>query len=409
MDTPTLGAPGTALFWMGPELARGGHFKGQFALFPDIEARVARAVGLYVNQALHPAATLLAALHPRAVEYLEQAPILAMAATFGGKIEKKQERAYVAMNFAPLMDRGVKLRDLMATYRVAYQLRAVSGNAIRPGAWPVLKRISELVDPSSIAQAIPADPKKHMFWLNDLTDLWNILERRLQFRAELHGPILRWAMFAIARAEKGKRFPKDDVYRDLPARGPHTATAGEIADFLIAEHTRFNPRWTWERMIQETRDWHEAIANANLDTVDDGRMDVEIDYGRTFPAEIEVDGFQFHALRSLRALIIEGRTMHHCVSSYYPDVVAGRCRIYSVRKDGKRIATVEFLAFPAARAVQVKGPCNISPGEAVHKAADRLAKGLNRQLPSFEGPPIYVLKDDDAHTAPITDFREDRQ
>lgn len=392
-DTPALGAPGSALFWMGPELARAGRLKGQFALFPDIEARVARAVRLYVNQALHPAATLLAALHPRAVEYLEQAPILALAATYGGKIEKKQERAYVAMNFAPMMERGVKLRDLLATYRVAYQLRAVSGNAIRPGAWSLLKRITELVDPSSIAQAIPADPTKHMFWLNDLVELWNVLERRLQHRADLHGPILRWAMFAIARAEKGKRFPKDDVFRDLPAIRPDAATPGEIADFLIAEQARFNPRWSWERMIQETRDWHEAIQNAKLDTVDDGRMDVEIDYGRAFPVELEVDGFQFHALRSLRALIIEGRAMHHCVSSYYPDVVSGRCRIYSIRKDGKRLATAEFLAFPAARAVQVKGPCNINPGEAVRHAADRFANGLNKAVPDAAVAALYALKD----------------
>src|SRR3546814_1352876 len=79
------GMPKSALQLMAPELARGGYLngqlKGQVALFPEIEARVARAVGLYVNQALHPAATLIAALHPRAVEYLEQAPILALAAT----------------------------------------------------------------------------------------------------------------------------------------------------------------------------------------------------------------------------------------------------------------------------------------------------------------------------------------
>src|SRR3546814_12216963 len=111
------------------------------------------------------------------------------------------------MNFTPMMERGVKLRDLMATYRVAYQLRAVSGNAIRPGAWPLLKRITELVDPSSIAQAVPADPTNHMFWLNDLVELWNILERRLQFRADLHGPILPSALFATPAPYTAQRPP----------------------------------------------------------------------------------------------------------------------------------------------------------------------------------------------------------
>src|SRR3546814_15412951 len=83
-----------------------------------------------------------------------------------------------------------------------------------------------------------------------LVELWNILERRLQFRADLHGPILRWAMFAIARAEKGKRFPKDKVFGGLPAIDADTATPGEIEDFLIAEHARFNPRWLWGRIAR---------------------------------------------------------------------------------------------------------------------------------------------------------------
>lgn len=369
----------SALQWMGPELARGGHLKGQFALFPEIEARVARAVGLYVNQAMHPAATLLAAIHPRAVEYLEQAPVLTIAATYGARIEKKQERAFVAMNFTPLMERGAKLRDVMATYRMAVPLRAVSGNAIRPGVWPVLKAISELVDPSSIAQAIPTDPTKHMFWLGDVADLWDVFDRRWNRVAEdsYRADVLRWAMLAVSRAETGKRFVQRNIYDRADV-----ATAHEVADFLIAERARFNARWTWERMIQETRDWHEAIQNAKLDKIDDGRLDAEIDYGR-FPVEHEAEGFTFHALRSLRALIIEGRAMHHCVSSYYPDVVNGRCRIYSIRKDGRRVATAEYLAFPAARAVQIKGPCNAGVSDAVRKAADAMAAGLTAHRSIF--------------------------
>src|SRR3546814_14905353 len=85
-------------------------------------------------------------------------------------------------------------------------------------------------------------------------------------------------MFAIARAEKGKRFPKDKVWGGLPAIDPDTATPGEIADFLIAEPARFHPRSSWERMINETRHSHEAITNPKPPAPAAGRQAATRDY-----------------------------------------------------------------------------------------------------------------------------------
>jgi hypothetical protein len=44
--------------------------------------------------------------------------------------------------------------------------------------------------------------------------------------------------------------------------------------------------------------------------------------------------------------------MHHCVASYWQSVVDGKWRIYSIRENGKRIATLEVTGRP----IQHKGP-----------------------------------------------------
>lgn len=347
----------TPLQWLGPELARSGLIRND----DWIEDHVQRAVALFPNQGLHVAATLLASLHPRAIDYLEQAPVLALAASFGVKLDRKRDRAYVAMNFLPVVNDGRRLRDAMAAFRVAYPLRAVSGNALRPGVWNVLQAITKLVDPSSISQAIPSEPTKHLHWLGGLEALWATLNRR----GVSDPSMLRWAMLALSR-------------RNL-LEYAHGTDPAQIADFLICNRETFNPRWTWERIVRETAQWHEALANAQIDQINDGKYDAEVDYG-LFPDEASVGGYEFHALRSLRALIVEGKAMHHCVASYYRDIQSGRCRIYSVRKDGRRVATAEVSAHPTIRIAQLKGVCNAAPAKAVRAASDRFVKNLPHRL-----------------------------
>lgn len=350
------------LQWMAPDLVRAGLIRNE----AYIEPNTARAVKLFPNQGMHAAVTLLAALHPRAIEYLEQAPVLALAASFGARANSRRDRAYIAMNFGPVMDRGAKLKDVLKTFRIAYPLRAISANAIRPGVWGVIQAISRLVDPSTIAQAIPAEPTRHMYWLAVLDALWAVLQRRRPDE-RINAPILRWAMLALSRAENH--------------RMTSALATTEIADFLICNSDHWNTRWTWDRLADETLAWHEALANAQVDAINDARYDQDVDYGR-FPTELTIDGFEFVALRSLRALIVEGRAMHHCVASYYPDVLSGRARIYSIRKDGARLATVEMCPWADATAgiAQLKGFANADPRADVAKAARQAATEITKRL-----------------------------
>jgi hypothetical protein len=80
-----------------------------------------------------------------------------------------------------------------------------------------------------------------------------------------------------------------------------------------------------------------------------------------------IDGVEFVHLNSAFALQEEGSAMHHCVGSYSDYIRMGRMVIFSVRKDGKRIATLSYSESARMRdeglllfweTHQFLGPCN---------------------------------------------------
>ncbi|MGI9423254.1 MAG: PcfJ domain-containing protein [Hyphomicrobiaceae bacterium] len=73
-----------------------------------------------------------------------------------------------------------------------------------------------------------------------------------------------------------------------------------------------------------------------------------------------------------RELIEEGEAMDHCVATYASAVAQGQCRIYSVRRGGRRIATLE-LRWPNHRRDQpvinqLLGPSNVCVDRDVYLA-----------------------------------------
>jgi hypothetical protein len=93
----------------------------------------------------------------------------------------------------------------------------------------------------------------------------------------------------------------------------------------------------------------------------------------TWFKERKSHGYRFLPLRSAAELQEEGERMKHCVATYAGRVAAGTCLIYSVRRGGKRVATMEIAPAPGqaltAGIVQVKGLRNASPGTDVLRAA----------------------------------------
>ncbi len=81
-----------------------------------------------------------------------------------------------------------------------------------------------------------------------------------------------------------------------------------------------------------------------------------------------------------RALLWEGRKMRHCVATYANAVARGRCSIWTVRKNGRRVLTVEVRNSTRA-IVQVKGHCNRSPSDPERDVLDLWARTADLVAP----------------------------
>ncbi|MCP4807105.1 MAG: hypothetical protein GY884_17305 [Proteobacteria bacterium] len=84
------------------------------------------------------------------------------------------------------------------------------------------------------------------------------------------------------------------------------------------------------------------------------------------------------------ALVDEGRALKHCVYSYAGAIERGRCSIWSLRRAGARLVTLEVHS-ATGRIVQARGSCNRDPDDAesamIRRWAD--AAGLTVSLPGW--------------------------
>lgn len=324
----------------------------EYDLFPnanahELQARslYARIRKLYSNTSVHLCAHAMASTHPRAIEYLEQAPALVAIAAFSwnGRYGFPRGSRFIKLmagQFGARVERGVTLKEMFRSYAVPYPMRKLTGRAVAPRFVVLLKTLSRM-DPSPLAQAIPP-PRLQRMWLNQLRDFKGI-------RLGVPDKVMHWAAVEISKA--------------LTAGG-YVGDAKDMGDMLFSARGRsLNPAWSWATAGRQMVDWHTELAKQQ-DTADFvkrhglGFTDL-IDYGH-FPDQLRIGDHDFIALRSGEALWLEGAAMRHCVSSYVNLVVKGKSRIYSVRRDGKRVATLELDRQTESTfgISQLKGPCN---------------------------------------------------
>jgi len=124
-----------------------------------------------------------------------------------------------------------------------------------------------------------------------------------------------------------------------------------MVDFVCAHADTFNPRWTLKRARTNEQKWHAELAMAEVVEDTGASPDTVIDY-TPLPLHWKYGDLTFVALQTGKALCAEGAAMHHCVASYWQNVVNGRSRIYSILENGRRVATLEVTG----RLTQYKGP-----------------------------------------------------
>lgn len=282
---------------------------------PNAEA----AARMFNGSGVKAMAAIMAAAHPYAIDYIQQAPVLVLAVANGEANPKR--RHLILTQWKAIMDRGEKLKRILAFWGLPQPMRQLRGRPLNFARWRNVKILARDVSASSLAQIIP--PKnQERWWL--VMDNWidNFRQRNLRDANIFPIPHLDWI---------GRMAPHSDL-RVTPGR------AADMADFVFANIGTFDPRVTWEQAQAAETAWHAKLAKLN------GTDKVVIDPD-PLPRRWTYGEFEFVALCSEAELVEEGRRMHHCVggAGYWSMVKQGMARIVSVRLGQKHFATVEVL------------------------------------------------------------------
>lgn len=301
------------------------------------------AASLYPNQGLHSNAEFISSLHPRAIEYLQQAPVIALC--FGAKANTRADRLYIASRLGGPITRGDKLRAVMDAVPMAYPLRKISATILAPRDQTTMRTLGG-IPPSTLSQIIPMKSGPQRRWLGNIAAWRERLRKR-------HCHTMQ---------------SMDWLARQLSLASPERNEVEDVADFFVANRSVDMSRWCWDRAMAETVLWHDRLAaEQGLGSLPGAiQPETQIDYS-DWPSHFEHDGFEFFKLQTPSMLMEEGRRMRHCVASYIGDVLNGKTSIFSMRSDMRRIATVQV---EGRRAVQIRGFANKMPSAYVSRAVD---------------------------------------
>jgi hypothetical protein len=308
-------------------------------------AAAERARRLFKAVEMQEAAIFAATVHERAIDYLEQAPVLALCVLPPAPARKadRSARLYSAYRMDMLCQRGARLKDVMAAYGLPMPLRKLKPKALSFGDEDAIRALAQ-VQPSALSQAIPNSIAAQRKWLSAVRE-WRRLWRGIK-SADRWSSWHPWAFVQMARY------------------GIHARAVSSVADFAFRGDVPLNLSWEWPRAVAAAEDWHDRLSAGDAKAKYGVIAEQIIDLG-DHPDHAVAGDFEFIALRTPIAIHAEGSAMRHCVASYVTSVVAGSCSIVSIRRDEQRIATMELRD---GRIAQLKGRFNVQP-EPVTRAA----------------------------------------
>jgi hypothetical protein len=309
---------------------------------------------------LRIASVLVAISHPYAIDYLRQAPVIALAVSGGDDLSDPRLRKEIVGKLGPIFRKGLRLRDFMNEFALAYPLRWLQAGAFAGSRkdYDTIIRLSNCLSSTALAQIIPRnDFYAQAYWLLALKH-WT---DRLEERQLCNDVLFRWAARAIAQK-----------LATLQARGSSLAIRCDIstvADFAAERPSMFKECWSFSRAVQEAQSWRRGRMDG-FDT--DATLAARVGPSRdvsdkaSLPNRIIHRGYELVAVRSAEELLADGRAMGHCVASYGWRVFHGQSRIYSIRKGGIRLATLELV-----RVIRTQSHlCAVNPTQSPSHAFD---------------------------------------
>jgi PcfJ-like protein len=301
----------------------------------------------------------------RALQVTDTFPVLALALysdhwrlnefNFGNVESYKAAEADFAARkkaAADLVERGARLRDVAATMDLTMALRR-----IKPGAAHVANRFVRTHP--DLLHFMPEALPRSRNWLR----------------------LVRWADHKVSSdyaewvARHAAQIPGglDQVYSrindlaDWVRAGTTTETSGRLP-----RGTQFMPSMSLKTMTKLSADWHEAVAR----DMSGPQFAFPVPW---YPAA-EIDGYEILPIDSSAELYREGAAMHHCAGTYGDAVKHGAIYIYSIRQNGKRLATLELVRTDkGAASNQLRGPCNTQPPKKIVSTVQRWLRAPGAQ------------------------------
>lgn len=302
-----------------------------------------------------------------------------------------------------LASRHARLADLAVSFPGLLVALAVPRLGFRPAA-----AISAVVDGKPLAQvaalaavplwlrklppeafhgALPSLPEGDLF----RRQIGNHLPKRARHAREwlghvahafavAHEPYALWIANVLAREGK---LPRPFCIERIGVWAWHSLHEGGASALL---EKRWSPAMDWRTASELSRRWIDAVeCHCTLAQFPAAQPWLKAD---------GVDGFEFIHLQSFAELVEEGQAMQHCVGTYGDEFATGQHQFWSVRRDGKRVATVALSASAGDNLVHVSEIRGFQNGLVQREAAFAVRRWLNSHglevLFREPAPPLHV-------------------
>lgn len=188
---------------------------------------------------------------------------------------------------------------------------------------------------------------------------------------------------AIFEAERNKQVPllaiflKAIVAKEIPATSYMRWQL--VFDYVFRSADRPSmEKTTWASLWRKQERWHRDIFQAQMAARANG---FEYQEWNPLVGHIEEGKYSAHELINTTELIEEGTVMQHCVGGYGPSCVRGHSYIFSIRKDGVRLSTLELSLYQGTlRIRQNYGVRNTACGLAERRIAKIVLAQANKVL-----------------------------
>lgn len=192
---------------------------------------------------------------------------------------------------------------------------------------------------AQIAGLIPDEPQVVAAWLSGVLTVYAFAGADAAHWVAKHPMIAP----ANGRLNGMQLFALYAWFSDRPAVG-----AGKLIE------RRFNAKMSPASVAQHLRTWADAISREVV-LGDDGLADTWLAGGRAA-------GYRVVPLATMADLRREAEVMNNCVVDYVNELALDRCRLFSLRRGGQHVATIEVRPHPVHPGIpdieQLRGPDN---------------------------------------------------